>query len=133
MVNNQFDIRELPSWKYFAWGILNGIFLGISLKHSWDISETGIMAQVIGAFKPLFQSANLSTGWITALIFLLGLIGILSTIVEVYAIYQKGWPARIIALCGFISILFIILGLLTNFAALVLVAGVLFVAFFPNE
>ena len=132
MPNNDFDIRELPSWSYFAWGILNGLFLGISLKEGLDISETGILIQILDAFKPLFQYLNLSTGWITLSIILLGLMGIISTLIEIFAIYKKGWPARIIAICGFLSFLFFILGL-DELGILLMVVGIIIILIFPNE
>ncbi len=30
MKKNEFDVRDLLSWKYFSWGIINGLFLGKS-------------------------------------------------------------------------------------------------------
>jgi len=129
----QGDIRNLPSWKYMGWGILNGLFLGILIKHHVDISETGIYSQILNAFKPLFESAHLSTGMITFLLILLGVIGITSTAAEVFAIYEKGWPARIIAICGLLSILLIILNIITNIAVILLIVGCILVISFPDE
>ncbi len=128
----EFDLRDLPSWKYFGWGLLNGLFLGISLKHQVDISQEGIYSMILEAFKPIFQSANISTGWITLSIILLSLIGLASLVAEIIVIYNKGWMPRIIAVCGFLSFLLIILGVDT-FGAFLLVGGALLVYFFPDE
>lgn len=132
MANNDFDIRELPSWSYFGWGILNGLFLGISLKEGLDISETGIMIQILNAFKPLFESVNLSVGWVTFWIIALSILGILSTIGEGLVIYNKGWPARIIAICGFLSFLLLILGI-DSLGILLMIIGIVIILIFPNE
>ena len=128
----EFDLRDLPSWKYFGWGLLNGLFLGISLKHQVDISQEGIYSMILEAFKPIFQSANISTGWITLSIILLSLIGLASLVAEIIVIYNKGWMPRIIAVCGFLSFLLIILGVDT-FGAFLLVGGALLVYFFPDD
>lgn len=129
----QVDLRELPSWKYMGWGILNGLFLSISLKFGMDISETGIFSQILNAFKPLLESVHQSTSWITLIVIFFGIIGIISTVVEVIAIYNKGWIPRVIALCGFISILLIVLNFLTSLAVIILIIGAGLVAFFPDE
>lgn len=129
----QTDVRELPSWSYMGWGILNGLFLSISIKFGLDISDTGIASQILNSFKPLLQSANQSTSWITFIVILFSVLGILSTIFEVISIYQKGWIPRIIAVCGFISIFLIVLNFWVSFATVLLILGVLLVGFFPDE
>lgn len=132
MENKDFDIRDLPSWKYFAWGLINGLFLGIVVKHGVDISEVGILSQVLEAFKPLFQSVNLSTTWVTLLIFFLGLIGTLSFFAEIIVIYKKGWPQRIIAISGFVSLFALIIGFDT-IGIIFLLGGILMVVIFPDD
>ena len=79
----EFDISDLPSWKYFAWGLLNGIFLGIFLKEGIDISEEGILTLIFDSFKSLMETVGLETAWISTTIFLLGVIGIVSLITEI--------------------------------------------------
>ena len=129
----QTDLRDLPSWKYMGWGILNGMFLGISIKQNVDVSETGIYAQIVNAFKPLYESAHISTFWLTTFVILLGIFGIVSTIYEIIKIYKKGWIPRIIALCGFASIFLIILNVFITFAVILFIAGAILVGAFPNE
>jgi hypothetical protein len=132
MANNDFDLRDLPSWKYFGWGIFNGLLLGILIVNKMDISETGIMSIILEAFKPILTNLNMSTIWITITVFFLGLLGILSTVYEVYSIWEKGIIPIIIAVLGFFSILLILLNVQT-LGAILLVGGALLVRFFPDE
>jgi len=132
MPKEEFDIRELPSWKYFAWGLLNGLILGIVIKHGVDVSEVGILSQILEAFKPLFEQVNLSTTWISLSIFLLGLIGTLSFIYEIVIIYKKGWIQRIIALSGFLTFLFLVIGFDTS-GIIFMIGGIILVLIFPEE
>jgi len=132
MRQKEFDVRDLPSWKYFAWGLINGLFLGIVIKQGIDISEVGILSQVLENFKPIFQSVNMSTTWISLTIFFLGLIGILSLIIEIIVIYKRGWPQRIISMLGFVSFLALIIGFNT-IGIFFLLGGILMVVIFPDE
>jgi len=128
----QIDLRDFPSWKYFGWGLLNGLFLGISIKFGVDIDEAGILTQVLNAFKPIFQSVNMSTTWINLWVILLGLIGIISLVGEIIVIYKKGWIPRILAGCGFLSLFLLILGI-DSLGVIFLIGGAVLVALFPNE
>ncbi len=129
--NNEFDVRDLPSWQYMGWGILNGIFLGIAILHKTDISETGIFIQMLEAFKPLLEPLG-QMAWLNSLILIIGLIGILSFIGEILIIYSKGWPARIIALSGFLSLLLLVLGVDT-LGIILFIVGAFMVIIFPDE
>lgn len=130
-MKKEFDIRDLPSWKYMGWGVLNGIFLGIAIRQGVDISETGILIQLLEAFKPLFEMLG-QIGLINILIFFLGAVAVLSFVAEILVIYKKGWPARIIASSGFLSFLLIVLGVDTLGIILFFIGGFM-VIFFPNE
>ena len=130
-MGNGTDIRDLPNWKYFGWGILNGLFLGISIKFKTDISTEGIFSQVLGAFISPFQEAGISTGWINASILLLGLISIISLLIEIYTIYKEGWIPRIIAFCGFVSLFLLVFDI--QFGVYLLIIGCILVALFRNN
>jgi hypothetical protein len=126
------DIRELPSWKYFSWGSLNGIILGISILHKIDISETGIASMILDVFKPIYESTGLSTEWITLIGIILGLASIISLLIEAFSVWKKGWIPRIIALFGFLSFLLILLNVNGLGVILLLIGGGL-VALFPDK
>lgn len=130
--NKDIDIRNLPSWKYFSWGILNGIFLGIFIREGVDVSEEGILTMILDSIKPLMGDAGLSTMWVSTTIFFLGLIGLISLTAEGIVVYHKGWPARIIAGSGFISFLLLILGVDT-LGIIFLMLGIGALLIFPNE
>jgi len=110
MKDNEFDFRNLPSWGYFGWGAINGLLLGIFIKHGVDISEIGILSLMLDAFKPLFQSVNMSTAWSSWVIAILGFIGVFSLVLEIISICKKGLPQIIIAVFGFFSLLALIIG-----------------------
>lgn len=131
-MGEEFDIRDLPSWKHFVWGLFNGLVLGIIIKHGVDISEGGIASMILKAFKPIFQDLNISAGWITLLIILLWVVGLISLIAEIYAIYEKGWSQRIIAGSGFLSFLFLVVGIDT-LGIIFLFLGVAMVLIFPDD
>jgi hypothetical protein len=130
--SKEFDIRDLPSWKYFAWGLLNGLFLGVSIKNGVDISEEGILTLVLDAFKPLLEIEGMSTNWITIMIILIGLLGIISLAAEIYVLYGKGWPVRVMATAGFLSFLLLILGADT-IGIILMIIGIITILIFPNE
>ncbi len=126
------DIRDLPSWQYFSWGILNGLLLGISIKHGLDVSETGIMIQILNVLISLLESFQISSMLINTIIALTGIIGLLSFITEIVVIYKKGWPQRIIAGLGFVSLLLLMIGI-EKLGITLIVMGAFLVVFFPNK
>jgi len=130
-MKNNGDIRNLPNWKYFSWGILNGLLLGILIRHGVDISTGGIFSTILEAFKPIFQGVNISTLWIDISVFLLAAVGIASLVFEMILIWNKGWIARIITLFGFTSFFLLILGLDT-IGIIIFVIGILSVIILPQ-
>jgi len=110
---------------------LNGIFLGIAIRQCVDISETGILIQLLEAFKPLFEMLG-QIGWINILIFFLGAVAVLSFVAEILVIYKKGWPARIIASSGFLSLLLLILGV-DELGIFLFLVGTITVILHPDE
>ena len=96
--------------KYWGWGVFNGIILGISITQNIDISEEGILTELLNSFKPLMIDVGLSIGWITTLTILIGLIGIASLVFESIQVYNKGWVAIFFAITGFLGFLLILLG-----------------------
>ena len=126
------DIRDLPSWEYFGWGALNGIILGISILHKIDISETGIASMILDAFKPIYESTGLSTGWITMIGVTLAIVSVLSMLTEMLLIWQRGWVPRMIALFGFLSFFLILMGA-EMLGVILLFAGGGLVALFPDK
>ncbi len=127
----KFNLNNLPSWKYYVWGILNGLFLGISLTMRLDISPEGMISLILEQFSSIFQSLNLPTTWINLAIFSFVIVGLLSLIFEIILIYKKGWPARVIAICGFLAFLLMILDY--NLLGVVfLFLGVFMVIIFPE-
>jgi len=87
---------------------------------------------ILEVIKPLFQNLNMSTTWVTLSIIGLGIIGLFSLISEVYRIYNKGWSQRIIAGLGFLSFLFLVIGVDT-LGIMFLFSGVIMVIIFPDE
>jgi len=126
------DSKEIPSMKYLSWGLLNGLILGIIIKQGIDISEGGIATVILDAFKPIFQNFNMSVGIITFFQIILGLIGIISLLWEIYSVYNRGWPQRVIAFCGFLSFLLLIVGV-DILGVIFLFAGAIMVRAFPNN
>ena len=59
--------------KYFGWGAINGLILGIAITQNIDISEEGILTKVLDAFKPLMIDLGFSTSWITFLTIFIGI------------------------------------------------------------
>lgn len=125
------NIKELPSWEYFTWGIINGLLIGLSLKYGLDISEAGIMEKVVTALKPIIEMIPSSTNWISYILLLIGVVGTISTAVEAIKIFKHGWPARIIAICGFASILLILLGVHATIGAVLMIVGIVMIILFP--
>lgn len=97
--------------KHFVWGVLNGMILGILLIDKIDISQTGLASQIIGSMKPLFKQANISTFWITIITLFLGILGIISLIIEIREVYNAGSMAITFASLGFLGIFIILLQL----------------------
>ena len=122
----------MPSWEYFGWGALNGIILGISILHKIDISETGIASIIFDAFKPIYESVGLSIGWITIIGITLAIVGVLSMLIEMLLIWQRGWVPRIIALFGFLSFFLILMGV-EMLGVILLFAGGGLVSIFPDK
>ena len=128
---NKLAIQNRSHWKYFAWGFINGLFISVSLRYNLDISESGVYSIVLNSFKPALQNLNFSTTWITVLLLLLSVIGIVSLVFEVITIYKKGWAVSLIASLGFLSIMSLIFGLDTLGITLLLI-GVAMVHIFST-
>lgn len=111
--------------KFFTWGVLNGLTLGIFITDKIDISQDGLMAQILNSFKPLLEQSGISTFWLSFIIFIIGFVGLVSLILEIKSIYDKGAMAITFAVLGFLGILLLLLKI--DFGIWFLIgAGILF-------
>lgn len=131
-MGKEISIKDLPSWKYYSWGLFNGLVLAIILHQGIDISEGGLVTMILKAFIPLFDMINIPVIWINVSIFLIGVIGLVSLIYEIYVVYSRGWPQRIMAASGFLAFLLIFIGIDT-LGIIFLFLGAGMVMLFPEN
>ena len=92
----------------FNWGALNGILFGILLKYGNDISQEGFLTTFLDTLRPLVGEFGLH---LTAIKIIVVLAGIYSLYKEALNVYDRGWIAITFAVCGFLGIFLLVLGI----------------------
>lgn len=95
--------------KYFGWACVNGLILGILITEGQDISEIGLLSSILDSINEALNIPNYF--WLKIFIFI---VGIASTLSEVYLIWQQKLLIKIMVAFAFLSFLFLVLATAWN-------------------